>query len=301
MTDCVTGGRAVPEEMIGPLLDSAHLVGTPGALESRLEEDGYLFLKGVLDANEVLAAREEVMTRLAEVGEVRQPASEGIFTGASRRRELADDLGAFWKSVSEGPMLRQVTHGERLRSVIGDVYGEAARPHDYLFLRPSPVGRATNLHYDRPFFARGSNRISTAWLALGDIPVEEGPLVVVEGSNRFDDLIEQAYAIDYDSADSPHVVLEENAITLARARGACFKTADFEVGDMAVFNMKTLHGTLDNHSPRNRIRLSCDVRFQPMTDAMDERYFGPDPGGATGIGYGELNGAKPLDVPWHTR
>ena len=34
---------------------------------------------------------------------------------------------------------------------------------------------------------------------------------------------------------------------------------------------------------------------------LDDRYFGPDPKGTTGIGYAELNSAKPLTVPWHMR
>ncbi len=32
-----------------------------------------------------------------------------------------------------------------------------------------------------------------------------------------------------------------------------------------------------------------------------ETHSGPNPGGTTGVGYGELNGAKPLTEPWHTR
>lgn len=35
--------------------------------------------------------------------------------------------------------------------------------------------------------------------------------------------------------------------------------------------------------------------------AMDPRYSGPHPGGTTGAGYGELNGAKPLTQAWHVR
>ena len=65
--------------------------------------------------------------------------------------------------------------------------------------------------------------------------------------------------------------------------------------------MFTMHGSLENHSPRGRVRLSCDVRYQPAADPIDPRYFGPDPGGTFGGGYGELNGAKPLDEPWHRR
>ena len=65
--------------------------------------------------------------------------------------------------------------------------------------------------------------------------------------------------------------------------------------------MTTLHGALDNHSPLGRVRLSCDVRYQPAAEPLDPRYFGADPGGTFGGGYGELNGARPLTEPWHRR
>jgi hypothetical protein len=65
--------------------------------------------------------------------------------------------------------------------------------------------------------------------------------------------------------------------------------------------MTLMHGALDHHQPEGRVRLSCDIRFQPEADPMDPRYFGPNPGGTTGAGYGELNGAKPLTEPWHVR
>ena len=71
--------------------------------------------------------------------------------------------------------------------------------------------------------------------------------------------------------------------------------------NVVVFTMLTLHGTLDNVSERGRVRLTCDVRFQPECEGRDPRYFGSDPSGTTGAGWGELNGAKPLDEPWHIR
>src|SRR5207249_1105788 len=77
----------------------------------------------------------------------------------------------------------------RLGELAGLLLDAPARPHNYLFLRPAPVGNATNLHYDFPFFAGGSSQIVTCWLPLGEIPVCEGPLVVVEHSHFFDDLI----------------------------------------------------------------------------------------------------------------
>ena len=50
-----------------------------------------------------------------------------------------------------------------------------------------------------------------------------------------------------------------------------------------------------------RVRVSCDVRWQSAAMPLDLRYFGANPGGTTGAGYAELNGAKPLDQPWHVR
>ena len=80
-----------------------------------------------------------------------------------------------------------------------------------------------------------------------------------------------------------------------------FATLYYGRKGVAVFGMYTLHGSLENHSPINRVRLSCDVRWQPAGLPVDERYFGADPGGTTGAGYGELVGAKPLTQEWHVR
>ncbi|MBM79802.1 MAG: hypothetical protein CMJ78_04325 [Planctomycetaceae bacterium] len=188
-----------------------------------------------------------------------------------------------------------------MQAVLDRIFQEPARGQDYLFLRPSPPGRSTHLHYDRPFFARGSERTVTVWTALGPIPMTDGALAVVEGSNRYDDLINDMKQIDYDSKSSPKVQYTDDSISFVRDRGTRFLTADFEPGDLIAFGMTILHGTLDNNSKIGRARLSCDVRWQPAADAMDERYVGKNPAGTTGIGYAELNGAKPLTEPWHIR
>lgn len=293
-------GQAIPLELLGELRTTNSDAPDAAEWRRRLSEDGYLFLKRALNSDDVSAVRREVFGRLAEVDEIQQPAEAGIATGTSRRRELCDDLGKFWQSVSEGRALRHVSHGPAMRAVMHTIFGEPARPQDYIFLRPGVIGRATRLHYDHPFFARGSQRIHTVWTALGEIPVCEGPLVVVESSHRFTDLIERFVGVDYQSNNDPKVSLAD-AVELVRQRRTRLLTADFEPGDVIIFGMITMHGSLDNHSPRGRTRLSCDVRWQPASDDMDPRYVGPNPGGTTGAGYGELNGAKPLNEPWHIR
>lgn len=294
-------GIEVPDELLGELRDSTALRGDGGALKDRMATEGYVFVREAVGRELVLAAREESLSRLAEVGEIAEPAIEGIFTGESRRRERVSDLGAFWKSVSEGPALRRVTHGPELRELAAHCIGEPCHPHDYMFLRVGTPGKATDLHYDLPFFCRGSQRVHTVWIALGEIPLELGPLMVLEGSQAYEDLIAPIRQVDYDNVNTPRLAAREDAVTMARLRGTRLLSTHFHPGDAILFSMTLMHGSFDHHSADNRVRLSCDIRFQPIADPTDPRYFGPDPTGTTGAGYGELNGAKPLVDPWHVR
>jgi len=293
-------GADVPPELIAPLSDSSSRLGDAAELRRRLAQDGYLFVRGALDAEAVRAARAEVLTRLEAVDEI-EPGSDGCFTGRSRRDELEGDRGRFWKSVSDGPRVRRITNGAMLGQIVESVAGEPVRAMDYLFLRVGVQGRATGLHFDYPFFTRGHDQVWTAWIPLGDCPVERGPVVVVENSHRFGDLTGTLAGFDVVRNPERKADLGADAISFARARGTRLLSANFSAGDLCLFGMYLAHGSLDHHDPTGRVRVSCDIRWQPARLPIDERYFGPEPTGTTGAGYGELNGAKPLTVEWHVR
>lgn len=301
MFDCHVHGKPVPTDVLGEFRDSTELMADSSALQTRMAEDGYIFLRGVISPSAIAMARQEVFCRLADVGEIGEPPREGIFTGQSQRPAETSERGEFWQSVSEGPALRRATHGPEIQHVVDALFDEPARGYDFIFLRPGVVGRFTFLHYDLPFFSRGTKNVITAWTAIGDIPTTEGSLFVLENSHRFDDLIKPIQQIDYSSKESPQVQMMDDAGEFARSRGSRLLTANFEPGDVILFGMTTMHGSFDNCSPINRTRLSVDVRWQPASEPIDDRYFGKNPAGTTGIGYAELNGAKPLTEPWHTR
>lgn len=294
-------GRAIPDAVIGQLADSAGLVGQPEALASRLAEDGYLFLRGALPTKLVDRARHGVFHRLAAVDEVIDPEGETRMSGRSRRLELAPDRGAFWQSVSEQPAMRAVTHGPELTALMSEIFALPARPFDFIFLRPGVAGRYTNIHCDKPFFTRETQRVLTCWIALGPVPLERGPLFVVEGSHRWPDVKAAVEGYDVGRDRDRQNAIADHPADFAAARGSRLLTTDFRPGDLVVFDMFLLHGAFDNHADDGAVRLSCDVRFQPLEDAVDPRYFGPQPTGTTGAGYGELNGAKPLTEDWHQR
>ena len=210
MRGCFVQGREVPEDLVGELADSARLLDDPAALRRRLAEDGYLFLRGVLDRDAVMAARREVLARLSAVDEI-VPGGD-VFTGRSARKAREPDLGRFWRSVSEGPALRAATHGRDISRVMEIVAGEAPRAQDFLFLRVGVPGRATGLHFDYPFFTRLHDQVWTVWTSMGDTPVSRGPLMVVENSHRFSDLVESVVGFDVVRDTSRKAAFAENAI-----------------------------------------------------------------------------------------
>lgn len=303
MSEARSDGQPIPHELLGPLHDATSLVGDPGELRAAFERHGHVLLRAVLDPELVLAARHEIFHRLSEVGEIRSPTAAGLPTGTSRRQQVAGDLGEFWKGVSECGALRAVTHGSSLRELLALLFAEPARPHDYVFLRPTPVGQATRLHYDYPFFAGGSERIVTCWLPLGEVLQSDGPLAVVEQSHQFADLVTalrqsalKADPVAFQAAQqAAYQATDTNMLEFVQSRNSRLLTADFQAGDVVVFSGFLMHGSLDNHSPAGRVRLSVDVRYQPAADpTTDTRYFGSHPTGAKGGGYGEQKAAQPL-------
>ena len=285
---------SAPPALLGPMRDSADLLNNGDALRQRLAADGYLYLPGTLDREAVLNARRAVFERLADVDEIEQPAIEGIATGRSRRAEMISDLGTFWRSLAEHPALRAASHGDPLEKLMARIFAEPARAFDFLWLRTTTVGNASPLHFDHVYMNRGSQRVLSVWLPLGDVPQSDGPLFIVENSHRFDDLIESYRGHDVDRQPERPGAIDQDAHTLARQRGARLLSADFRAGDVVVFGMFTLHGSFTNESPTSRVRLSCDARFQPAADAQDERWFGANPPGHQGRGYGAMSSAQPL-------
>ena len=295
--------REIPADRFGRLMEYEGRVDSTNDAQRFLQEHGYLLLRQALDAEKVMAARAEVLSRLHDVGEIAEPVIEGRVTWQSRRPDPTEDGGEFWNSVNHGAALREVTHGSLTHCLAATALGETARAHDLMYLRPMAPGGVTPLHYDYPFFAGDSARIHTVWIPLGDIPLCDGPLVIVENSFNFHDLLGPLRAIDFQTNRSNAVVQAAaygtpsalHPIDLAQQRSVRLLSTDFAAGDAIVFSGFTLHGSLDNNSPQEHVRLSCDVRYQPAADPQtDARYFGANPTGSKGGGYADMRGAQPL-------
>ena len=58
--------------------------------------------------------------------------------------------------------------------------------------------------------------------------------------------------IDHDTLQRTAFPKLDHPVDVAARRGARLLTADFRAGDLVLFNMFTLHGSIDNNSPAGR-------------------------------------------------
>ena len=273
---------------LGELRDSSALAGDVAALRHRMAKDGYLLLRRYLDRDRVLAARRELCEKLDAVGLIdrSRPITDAIFSGSTSK--LAGvDRKAYAKDLRTGPALRAVCHGSQIMAFYKDFLQGEPLSYHYIWVRNVRVGSATGVHFDWVYMGRGTRNTYTTWIPMGHVPLSDGPLAVLEGSHQIEELAPTYGALDVDRDDVWSKPDHQYAggwltkdITAVQARfGKRWLTAEFEPGDMLLFTMFTLHCSLDNKSPENRIRLSTDSRYQRADELADERWVGEEPFG----------------------
>jgi ectoine hydroxylase-related dioxygenase (phytanoyl-CoA dioxygenase family) len=148
-------------------------------------------------------------------------------------------------------------------------------------------------HMDVVYMGRGTKRLYTAWTPIGDIPLEQGGLMVLERSHLHERLNKGYGSKDVDTfcenrrepgytrmGGGGNIqdggVLSKSAVKLRERLGGRWLTAqDYRAGDVLIFSVFLVHASLDNHS--NRIRLSSDSRYQSAVEPADHRWIGPNP------------------------
>lgn len=274
----------------GELRDSSPVGGDAAALRDRMADDGYVFLRGYLNRDDVVAARRDVLERLAGEGALRDDTDQmdGVLkanTPVRLRQDLTQRSEPLRVLLKDGPMI-----GQFERFLDGEV-----RPFDFVWMRSVVPGRGTAPHGDSVFMNRGTLNLYTAWTPLGDTDTTLGGLIVLEKSHRLDEIVSSYGQRDFDTycEDDPNAEeyrttgkwpwngqISDDPVALRDQVGLRWLTTDFRMGDLLFFTMHTLHASLDNRT-EDRIRLSSDTRYQLAADPIDERWIGEDP-----IGHG---------------
>lgn len=281
------------EDKVGLLRDSSDAAEDMPELRRRFEEDGYLYMRGYLDRDEVLEARRSITGHLAEadlldpdyppMDAIAKPGSGFAFKPeiASRSREVQDLL-----------------YSGRLPEFYRQFYGEEVRHYDFTWLRAMGPGKGTNPHCDLPYMGRGTHKHMTCWVPYGDVSFELGGLMILEGSHKRMDLLENYVYRDVDSfcenkenqkkkADEGGWTftgtLSHNPPAVRNKFGGRWLSTEFRAGDFITFGMFLVHAALDNHT-ENRLRISSDCRYQRASEAIDDRWIGANPPGHSKAG-----------------
>ena len=281
------------EDKVGVLRDSAEAADDVAEPHRRFETDGYLYMRGYLDRDEVLAARASLTERLAAAGvlDPAHPHEDGVCKPGSGY--------VFKPEITDGNVaVQNLLYSGRLTEFYTRFFGEPIRHYDFTWLRAIGPGKGTNPHCDLPYMGRGTHRHMTCWLPYGDISYELGGLMVLEGSHRRMDLLENYVYRDVDTfcenrpEDAAKAkagkwsfsgTLSHNPPVIRNKFGGRWLTTEFAAGDFLTFGMFLVHASLDNRS-ENRLRISSDSRYQRASEPIDERWVGVKPPGHSTAG-----------------
>lgn len=241
------------------------------ALQARLNEDGYLLFRGFHDRAQIATARREIMDYMAEENMLRlnTPVEEGRIGADNRstifRHQIIHD---------RFPTFLEVVNSDRILSFFEHYLGGGILSLDHKWLRAVGHGVHTNAHYDVVYMGKGTKQLYTVWTAFDNISLEMGPLAICPGSNNLDRLKATYGASDAHEdletgwfSNDPHEVSDKLGVRWA--------STPFGMGDVVIFGMYFLHGSLDNTS--DRYRLSSDTRYQLASEPVDERHMGDRP------------------------
>jgi ectoine hydroxylase-related dioxygenase (phytanoyl-CoA dioxygenase family) len=261
-----------PSDKLGELRDSGDLLDNISELKNRIDHDGYLLLRNFIDSKTVLNAREAIVNYLADNGALvkEEPLLEAVMPRSGKEVKMTGQ-----SIITHHPAVLALFENKRLFDFFRVFFGEEAVTYDYKWLRAIGNENFTGCHYDTVYMGRGSKNVRTVWIPIGEIPVNQGTLAICEGSHNKESfaLLRNTYGgldVDRDMVSSGWFSTDPYEIT--NKFGGRWLTTAFNPGDVLIFGLFTLHASTTNLT--DKFRISCDVRFQPVGDKMDERWVG---------------------------
>ena len=279
-----SNGYTLPPERLGALTPSDP-TSPLDVLREQYRAQGYLWLKGFFPRDEVLAFRGRFFTAFQNAGLLKpgtDPA-DGIYSGEpeDKRRTNKILMEQARTAAYESFCLQPSLWGFYDTFLDGPSYLHKRKIIRYL----TPGSEwATPAHYDLIYLRGGTASVVSSWIPLGDIPLEMGGLVYLEGSDALGREMEAEFARQnatlspeerisaYNKNMSEGGWVGKDLPAMADKFDARWLAADFEAGDMVVHSAYMIHASLDNADSQGRIRLSTDIRYQNVRDEIDARW-----------------------------
>ena len=239
-------------------------------LRHRLEEDGYLFFRRLLDPGRLLKLRREMMTVMQVGGWLVSGTdpSDGIANLDARCTEGDIGYTDVYHEVYKLQSLHEIAHCRDILDLLEGIRGCQMMPQPQKVARlwfPKFAEHTTPIHQDFVHF-QGVHDNLTCWSPVGDCPRELGGLAVLHGSHKVDRVLQHHFSLGagsllVDPADHPEL-------------GDEWLTTDYEPGDALIFPFLTIHKALPNLT-EDRLRVSLDNRYQRVGDPIAEHMLQP--------------------------
>ncbi len=270
-------------ERLGWLEPSDPQDGVP-ALRDRLTEHGYVWLKGLLPKKEVLAFRRHFFQAFSDTG-LLKPGSDpvdGLYAGTEDGALAAKRLMEVVRSAAYEAFCLH----PNLWRFLDELLGGPSYLHKRKIARYTRPGdpAATGAHYDLVYLRGGTDRIVTAWIPIGDVPVDMGGLIYLEGSHRVGKRLEAEFrARNADLSPEDRISaynrlmadggwISKDLPAVAERLGGRWLVADYEAGDIVLHSPYMVHAATTNRDSQRRLRLSTDIRYQNVRDEIDARW-----------------------------
>lgn len=236
---------------VTPLTDSTGLLGDPEALRQRWDEDGTLYLRGIMPPALMHWAEQKYREALAAEDLIDLAEEAPIWTGkVTNTWRPCDAIGTtVWHEIIKQPELNAI-----LRVLFqADPLWLPIAAHRSAF--PSgPLQEGQNIfagqHQDA-FYNEGMNS-TICWMPIRDVKdMDSGSFALAPGTHKRGLL---------HSKETKGYPIPDGAIPASAWRSAAYR-----VGDVVIFRDDTAHAALPNLS--NEIRLSLDIRVNSSTAA----------------------------------
>ncbi|KAK4539808.1 hypothetical protein LTR36_010342 [Oleoguttula mirabilis] len=278
-------------------------------MRRRFDEDGYIFVKGVMPREDVYDVRQSYFEHLAPTGILKPGTSarDGIFNvgqdpivhNGVGGKDLPDDIERIDRLTSAHtmPMYVGLLEHPKLRTFVREFMGwkKDVLVKRTLLRHNVPNGLSTGIHYDRIFLRAGESEFLTAWVPIGDCTAEGGGLMYMEDSTEIGKAMEADFmkraesftkeeringfnmnmAKDGQLSHNAHELTQEIMAQGFGRTGTSRKwlVGDFKAGDVVFHNPYMIHGAVKNEDPEGRIRLGTDLRFYEEGAPLDERWM----------------------------
>lgn len=251
------------------LEDSSGIVDDAAALRERMQRDGYLFFRGLLEGDAVARARADVLEVCGRHGWLQENADPDDARVVVDRPHRWEDpeFQAVYDDVIALESFNRLPHSEALVSALTNLIGEPVLvwPKKIAFLIfPVAPEITTPPHQDQPLLEGVADNYKT-WIPIGHCPRELGGVAVLPGSHR-GGLRSHFYDPGPDGL----------AIDEAELEGE-WLTTDYRPGDVLVFHILTVHRALENRT-QDTLRLSMHCRTQGVSTPLPASALKPSGG-----------------------